>query len=111
MDTAWDNGLYLRYRYPVVTAAHVPLAWRYDLSPASNPFLLERQGVNAAFNAGAIELDGKILLVVRVEGWDRKSFFAVAESANGIDGFRFWAEPLHHAGDRSIPTPTSTTCG
>ena len=94
VDLAWDNGVYQRFRHPVVTAAHTPLTWRYDLNPSTNPFLMERIGVNAAFNAGAIELDGKILLVVRVEGWDRKSFFAVAESANGVDAFRFWDEPV-----------------
>lgn len=94
LDHAWDNGIYRRYRYPVVTAAHAPLAWRFDLNPATNPYLLERIGVNAAFNAGAIELDGRILVIVRVEGWDRKSFFAVAESPNGVDNFRFWDEPV-----------------
>jgi 4-O-beta-D-mannosyl-D-glucose phosphorylase len=93
-DLDWGNGIYARCRYPVVTPAHVPLEWRYDLDAATNPFLMERLGVNATFNAGAIELDGRILLVVRVEGWDRKSFFAVAESESGIDGFRFWDEPL-----------------
>ena len=93
VDRAWDNGIYERYEHPVVTAAHVPLEWRYDLNPATNPFLLERLGVNAAFNAGAIEWKGRILLCVRVEGWDRKSFFAIAESKTGLDGFRFWDEP------------------
>jgi 4-O-beta-D-mannosyl-D-glucose phosphorylase len=94
VDLNWSNGVYERYTYPVVTAAHAPLAWRYDLNPRTNPFLMERLGVNAAFNAGAIELDGKICLMVRVEGWDRKSFFAVAESPNGTDSFRFWDEPV-----------------
>jgi 4-O-beta-D-mannosyl-D-glucose phosphorylase len=94
VDPEWDNGIYLRYRDPVLTAAHAPLAWRYDLNPATNPFLLERIGVNGTFNAGAIEVGGRILLLVRVEGWDRKSFFAVAESPNGIDNFRFWDEPV-----------------
>jgi 4-O-beta-D-mannosyl-D-glucose phosphorylase len=94
VDPDWDNGVYLRYRYPVLTAAHAPLAWRYDLNPAVNPFLLERIGVNGTFNAGAIEVGGRILLLVRVEGRDRKSFFAVAESRNGIDNFRFWDEPV-----------------
>lgn len=93
VDPSWYNGLYERYINPVVTANHVPLEWRYDLNPKSNPFLMERLGINAAFNAGAIEWKGKILLCVRVEGWDRKSFFAIAESKNGIDGFRFWDEP------------------
>jgi len=89
----WYNGIYERYEHPVVTAAHIPLDWRYDLNPATNPFLLERLGVNAAFNAGAIEVMGKILLCVRVEGSDRKSFFAMAESTSGTEGFRFWDEP------------------
>lgn len=88
------NGVYQRYRYPVVTAEHTPVFWRYDLNPDTNPLMLERQGVNAAFNAGAIEFNGKICLVVRVEGNDRKSFFAVAESQTGIDGFRFWDHPI-----------------
>ncbi len=88
------NGIYTRYRYPVLTAAHTPLEWRYDLDPATNPFMMERMGVNAVFNAGALKHDGKYLVVARVEGADRKSFFAVAESANGIDGFRFWDEPI-----------------
>ncbi len=94
VDPAWDNGVFERYLHPVVTAGHVPLEWRYDFDPADNPWLLERLGVNAVFNAGAIELDGRICLVCRVEGYDRKSFFAVAESATGIDGFRFWDEPV-----------------
>ena len=94
VDLDWDNGIYQRYRFPVVTAAHTPLTWRYDLDPITNPYLMERIGINGAFNAGAIELDGKTLLMVRVEGWDRKSFFAVAESDNGVDNFRFWDEPV-----------------
>lgn len=88
------NGIYQRWRNPVVTAAHAPLAWRYDLNPASNPRLMERLGVNAAFNAGAVYRDGKHVLVVRLEGADRKSFFAVAESESGIDGFRFREYPV-----------------
>lgn len=88
------NGIFDRYRYPVLTAAHAPLFWRYDLDPATNPYLMERMGINAAFNAGAIKLDGRYLLAVRVEGTDRKSFFAVAESPNGIDNFRFWDYPV-----------------
>ena len=88
------NGAYTRYRYPILTADHAPLAWRYDLDPETNPFMMERLGVNAVFNAGAIRHDGRYLVVARVEGADRKSFFAVAESANGVDGFRFWEEPL-----------------
>ena len=90
----FGNGIYDRYRYPVVTAQHVPLHWRYDLNPATNPYMMERIGVNAAFNAGAIKWEGKYVLVVRVEGADRKSFFAVAESPNGVDNFRFWDEPV-----------------
>jgi 4-O-beta-D-mannosyl-D-glucose phosphorylase len=87
------NGCFVRYQQPIITPAHTPLNWRYDLNPATNPHLMERMGINATFNPGAIELNGKHLLVVRVEGNDRKSFFAVAESANGIDGFRFWPQP------------------
>jgi len=83
------NGIYDRYENPVLTAAHAPIAWRYDLNQKTNPFLMERIGVNAAFNAGAIFHDGKYLVVARVEGADRKSFFAVAESRNGIDNFSF----------------------
>lgn len=84
-----------RYKDPVLTAAHVPLEWRYDLNPATNPFCLERIGVNACMNSGAIKWDGKYLLMVRVEGWDRKSFFAIAESPNGVDHFRFWERPVN----------------
>ncbi len=88
------NGIFSRYKYPVVTAAHAPIHWRYDLDFRTNPNLLERIGVNAAFNVGAIEHDGKVLLFVRVEGADRKSFFAVAESRSGVDNFRFWDYPI-----------------
>lgn len=88
------NGIFLRYRNPVVTAAHTPLSWRYDLDRRRNPFLMERMGINAAFNSGAIKLGGKYCLVVRVEGADRKSFFAVAESPNGIDNFVFRDYPI-----------------
>jgi 4-O-beta-D-mannosyl-D-glucose phosphorylase len=88
------SGWFQRYRHPVLTAAHSPLHWRYDFDPGANPLLLERQAVNAAFNVGAMEWNGKIVLMARVEGADRKSFFAVAESANGIDGFRFWDYPV-----------------
>ncbi|RAS57168.1 4-O-beta-D-mannosyl-D-glucose phosphorylase [Vibrio diazotrophicus] len=87
------NGLFYRYEKPVLTAQHAPLAWRYDLNSETNPFLMERLGINAVLNPGAIELNGKFYLVARVEGYDRKSFFAVAESANGIDGFEFWEKP------------------
>jgi 4-O-beta-D-mannosyl-D-glucose phosphorylase len=89
-----SNGWFRRYRYPVLTAAHTPLFWRYDLDPATNPLFLERLGINAAFNVGAMEWHGNVVLMARVEGADRKSFFAVAESANGIDGFRFWDYPV-----------------
>ncbi len=88
------NGIYERWQFPVVTPEHTPLFWRYDLDPASNPFLMERLGVNATFNSGAMLWQGKYLLVVRVEGNDRKSFFAIAESPNGADNFRFWDYPL-----------------
>jgi 4-O-beta-D-mannosyl-D-glucose phosphorylase len=93
-ELGFAGGVTTRYRHPVLTAAHVPLAWRFDLNPAENPFLLERLGVNAVFNAGAIEHEGKVLLACRVEGHDRKSFFAIAESESGVDGFRFWDEPV-----------------
>jgi 4-O-beta-D-mannosyl-D-glucose phosphorylase len=83
-----------RYRDPVVTAEHIPLAWRVDFDPRTNPFGVERLGVNAAFNPGAIELDKRVHLVVRVEGFDRKSFFAVASSRTGVDGFRFRDRPV-----------------
>lgn len=88
------SGWFQRYRYPVLTAAHAPLTWRFDFHPASNPFLMERLAVNAVFNVGAMEWDGKIVLMARVEGADRKSFFAVAESVSGVDGFRFWDYPV-----------------
>lgn len=93
VDSTWDNGLYERYLHPVITPAHVPLEWRYDLNPETNPHLLERLGINATLNAGAIAWNGGVAVCVRVEGWDRKSFFAIAESPNGIDNFRFWDEP------------------
>lgn len=88
------NGLYSRFKYPIITAEHISLNWRYDFNPETNPYLLERIGVNATFNAGAIKFRGKYVLVIRVEGSDRKSFFAVAESPNGIDNFKFWNEPI-----------------
>ncbi|MFQ3671111.1 MAG: glycosidase [Verrucomicrobiia bacterium] len=94
VDPTWTNGVYERYVHPVLTAAHAPLEWRYDLDPKTNPFLLERLGVNAVMNAGAIKWQGKYLVVARVEGWDRKSFLAIAESPNGIDRFEFWEEPI-----------------
>jgi len=89
-----STGLYLRYQNPIITDEHTPLFWRYDLNHESNPHLMERMGINAAFNAGAIEYRGKICIVVRVEGWDRKSFFAIAESENGIDNFKFKDYPI-----------------
>ena len=89
-----DNGIFERYRYPVVTAEHVPLEWRYDFNPKDNPFLMERIGAHATFNAGAIKIGDKYCLVVRVEGADRKSFFAVAESDSPIGGFRFRPRPI-----------------
>ncbi len=88
------NGVYVRYKYPILTAEHTPLFWRFDLNYQTNPYLLQRIGINATFNAGAIYKDGRYLMVVRVEGWDRKSFFAVAESPNGIDHWRFWDYPI-----------------
>ena len=88
------NGIFNRYKYPILTDRHAPLTWRYDFNPKTNPYLLERQGINAAFNAGAIEMDGKICLIVRVEGNDRKSFFAVAESKNGVERFKFRDYPI-----------------
>jgi 4-O-beta-D-mannosyl-D-glucose phosphorylase len=87
------NGIFKRYKNPVLTAAHAPIHWRYDLNPKTNPFGMERIGINAAFNAGAIKLNDKFLLCARVEGNDRKSFFAIAESPNGIDNFKFWDKP------------------
>ena len=94
VETKGSNGVYSRYKYPVLTAAHTPLNWRYDLNIESNPFLMERIGINAVFNAGAIYFDNKYLLIARVEGADRKSFFAIAESNNGRDNFRFWDFPV-----------------
>jgi 4-O-beta-D-mannosyl-D-glucose phosphorylase len=88
------NGIFTRYQNPVLTAQHTPLCWRYDYNPETNPFLMERLGVNAVFNAGAIMLDGSYCLVCRVEGWDRKSFFAVARSISPTEGFRFDDEPI-----------------
>lgn len=90
-----ENGIFERYKYPILTAAHTPLEWRYDLNPETNPYLMERIGVNATMNSGAIKWNGKYLMIVRVEGNDRKSFFAIAESPNGIDNFRFWEYPIH----------------
>lgn len=88
------NGVFDRYENPVLTREHIPLAWKYDLNPETNPYFMERLGVNAVMNSGAVELNGKFYLVARIEGHDRKSFFGVAESDNGIDGFRFWDYPI-----------------
>lgn len=88
------NGIYHRYKRPVLTAEHTPLHWRYDLNYDNNPFLMQRIGINATFNSGAIYLDGKYILAVRVEGWDRKSFFAIAESLEGTGNFRFRDRPV-----------------
>ena len=101
----FSNGIFERYKYPVLSNAHVPYFWKYDLNPASNPFLMERIGINAAFNAGAIKFNGKYLMMARVEGNDRKSFFAIAESPNGIDQFRFWDKPSiipHREGETNL---------
>ncbi|MDR6944953.1 glycoside hydrolase family 130 protein [Mucilaginibacter pocheonensis] len=92
--TGTGNGIFNRYKYPVLTAAHTPINWRYDLNASTNPYLLERFGINAVFNAGAIKFNNKYLVVARVEGVDRKSFFAVAESADGINNFAFWDYPV-----------------
>jgi 4-O-beta-D-mannosyl-D-glucose phosphorylase len=89
-----SHGWFERFQYPVLTAAHTPLIWRYDFDAAANPLFLERLGINAAFNVGAMEWHGKVILMARVEGLDRKSFFAVAESDTGVDGFRFWDHPV-----------------
>ncbi len=88
------NGIITRYEHPVVTAAHIPLAWRYDFNPLTNPYCVERIGFNATMNSGAIKWKDNYLLMVRVEAADRKSFFAIAESPNGIDNFRFWEYPV-----------------
>ena len=88
------NGVFDRYEYPVLTREHIPLTWRYDLDVDANPYFMERLGINAVMNSGAIELNGKYYLVARIEGNDRKSFFGVAESDNGIDHFHFWDYPI-----------------
>lgn len=94
VDPAWNNGLFERFCNPVITRDHIPVDWRFDLNEQTNPYLMERQGINATLNPGAIEIDGRVLLMVRIEGNDRKSFFAVAESESGTDNFRFWDEPV-----------------
>ena len=93
-NAGFYNGIYDRYEYPVLTRAHIPLTWQYDLNKETNPFFMERLGINAVMNSGAIYLNGKYYLVARIEGNDRKSFFGVAESDNGVDGFRFWDYPI-----------------
>ncbi|GHV04640.1 4-O-beta-D-mannosyl-D-glucose phosphorylase [Clostridia bacterium] len=90
----WDNGLFVRYKNPVLTRDHIPLFWRYDLDAKANPCFIERLSVNGVFNSGAIELNGRFYLVPRIEGGDRKSFFGVAESDSPVDGFRFWEKPV-----------------
>lgn len=97
VDPSWNNGWYSRYLHPVITSEHVPLTWRYDFRRERNPRFLERLRVNATLNAGAIEQDGKICLVVRIEGADRKSFFGLAESGTGVDGFQFRGGPIEFA--------------
>ena len=94
IDPDFYNGVYDKYRYPVLTRNHIPPVWEYDLNPETNPYFMKRLGINAVLNSGAIELDGKFYLVARIEGDDRKSFFGVAESDNGVDGFRFWDYPI-----------------
>lgn len=100
-----SNGIYWRFAHPVLTAHHVPLHWRYDYRAQDNPFFQERLGINAVFNAGAILHEGRTLLMARVEGADRKSFFAIAESSSGVDGFRFWDEPVQW--DETEPPATN----
>ncbi len=94
VDESFYNGIYERFQYPVLTRDHAPILWQYDLNEETNPFFEERLGINGVFNSGAIELSGKYYLVARVEGNDRKSFFAVAESESPVDGFRFWDYPI-----------------
>ncbi len=94
VDEEFYNGIYNRYVYPVLTRDHIPLTWKYDVNPKTNPYFMERLGVNCVFNAGAIEFNGKYYIVARVEGNDRKSFFAVAESDSPVDGFRFTDYPI-----------------
>ena len=94
VDNSYSHGIFERYQYPVLTYEHVPLNWRFDFNPDDNPYLLERLRVNSVFNSGAIATDDGVILVARIEGSDRKSFFAIAESKTGIDQFRFWDEPV-----------------
>ncbi|MFL0376545.1 glycosidase [Paenibacillus amylolyticus] len=94
INSSFYNGVYDRYQYPVITRHHVPLHWRFDLDETTNPHFMERLGINATLNPGAIYFNGKYVMVIRTEGLDRKSIFALAESDNGIDGFRFTGKPL-----------------
>ena len=94
IDPDFYNGIYDKYKYPVLTREHAPLIWQYDFNPETNPYFMKRLGINAVLNSGAIELNGKYYLEARVEGDDRKSFFAVAESDSPVDGFRFWDYPI-----------------
>ena len=94
VDRGWDNGVFDRFEHPAITYRHVPIEWRFDLNPATNPFLMERLGVNATLNPGAFLWRGRVHMVVRFEGYDRKSLFAIADSPNGIDNWRFWDEPV-----------------
>lgn len=94
IDTDFYNGVYDKYKYPVLTREHIPLTWQYDLNPETNPYFMKRLGINAVMNSGAIELNGKFYLVARIEGDDRKSFFGVAESDDGVSGFHFWDYPI-----------------
>ena len=87
------NGIFVRYKNPIITASHTPIEWRYDLNANTNPLLLERIGINATFNSGAMKWNNQFILAVRVEGFDRKSFIAIAESPNGLDNFKFWEKP------------------
>lgn len=91
---SFNHGIFERYQYPILTNEHVPLNWRFDFNPEDNPYLLERLRVNSVFNSGAIATDNGVLLIARIEGVDRKSFFAIAESATGIDQFKFWDKPI-----------------
>jgi 4-O-beta-D-mannosyl-D-glucose phosphorylase len=104
VDKSWDNGVFERFTNPVLTNEHTPIYWRYDLDPKTNPYLMERMGVNAVFNSGAIEINGIVYLIARVEGNDRKSFFAAAESKSGIDNFRFWDYPVNLPGTEQPDT-------
>ena len=94
IDPDFYNGIYDRYKYPVLTREHAPLIWQYDFNPETNPYFMKRLGINAVLNSGAIELNGKYYLVARIEGDDRKSFFGIAESDSPVDGFRFWDYPV-----------------